>query len=138
MASAHALQASPHWLRSGGRNHFFVSTGFNHPATLFARMSPLSKLLRCSAVGRYKQFLFGYKRSAKSAVGICAIEMINRRERWSELRFEGRGREIPGAWRRITAQIASHGLKPEIGDCEATLKNIVSMCVEVRFEQRKG
>ena len=70
--------------------------------------------------------------------GICAIEMINRRERWSELRFDGRGREIPGAWRRITAQIASHGLKPEIGDCEATLKNIVSMCVEVRFEQRKG
>ena len=56
--------------------------------------------------------------------------MVNRRERWSELRFDERGNEVVGAWRMISAQIASHGLKPEIDDCDGTLKNIISMCVE--------
>ena len=74
-AAARVLASSPHWLRAGGRDHFFASSSFNHPAPLSVRMNPLSKVLRCAAAGRYKAFLFGYKRSAKSAVGLCSIEL---------------------------------------------------------------
>ena len=75
VAASRALVSSAHWLRSAGRDHFFATTSFNHPAPLSTRMLPLSKVLRCAIAGRYKGFLFGYKRSAKSSVGICAIEM---------------------------------------------------------------
>ena len=75
LAASRALAASPHWLRSGGKDHIFASSSFNHPAPLAARMGPLSKLLRCAVAGRYKAFLFGYKRSAKSSVGLCSIEL---------------------------------------------------------------
>ena len=74
-AAAAALLRSSHWRRHGGRDHFFSTSSFNHPAPLSTRMMPLSKVLRCSIAGRYKGFRFGYKRSARSSVGICAIEM---------------------------------------------------------------
>ena len=73
-AASAALHASPHWQASGGRDHFVLSTAFNHPTSIVTRTLPLSKALRCSMAGRYKSFSLAYPRSAKSSWGVCAIE----------------------------------------------------------------
>ena len=73
-AASDALLASPYWRASGGRDHFVLSTAFSHPAPIATRTLPLSKALRCAMAGRYKRFALGYKRTAKSAWGICAVE----------------------------------------------------------------
>ena len=73
MAAAHAaLLASPFFRRHGGRDHFWASTAFSaHGYSLSARMAPLSSLLGCSAVGRYKAGPF----TRFSAVGSCVVEV---------------------------------------------------------------
>ena len=73
MASARtALQASQHWRAHGGRDHIWASTAFSaHSYTLEKRMQPLSGLLSCSAVGRYKAGPF----SRASAGGACVVEV---------------------------------------------------------------
>ena len=69
------LLASPHWRRSGGNDHIFASTAYNHPSHMSDRMLPLSKALRCSITGRYRQFEFGDKRTKHSSGGICSITL---------------------------------------------------------------
>ena len=73
MAAAHgALLASPHWRAHGGRDHVWATTAFSaHGYSLEKRMQPLSSLLACSAVGRYKAGPF----SRASAGGACVVEI---------------------------------------------------------------
>ena len=71
-AARDALLASPHWHAHGGRDHFWASTAFSaHSYTLERRMAPLSKVLGCSTVGRYKAGPF----ARPSRVGECVIEI---------------------------------------------------------------
>ena len=71
-AARDALLASPHWHAHGGRDHFWASTAFSaHSYTLERRMAPLSKMLGCSTVGRYKAGPF----ARPSRVGECVIEI---------------------------------------------------------------
>jgi hypothetical protein len=71
-AARDALLASPHWHAHGGRDHFWASTAFSaHSYTLERRRAPLSKMLGCSTVGRYKAGPF----ARPSRVGECVIEI---------------------------------------------------------------
>ena len=73
MQAAHdALLASTHWQAHGGRDHVWASTAFSaHSYSLEKRMQPLSKLLGCSAVGRYKAGPFVHA----SRVGECVVDV---------------------------------------------------------------
>ena len=74
-AATSVLLASPYWRRRGGSDHFFASTAYNHPSPMAYRMAPLNKALRCAIAGRYREFLFADKHSAKSAVGLCTVTL---------------------------------------------------------------
>jgi len=79
--AAEALAASPHWRRHGGRDHFVLSTAYNHPTSIVSRTFPLAKALRCSMAGRYKSFSIGYMRSAKSSWGVVSQPSENEPKR---------------------------------------------------------
>ena len=65
------LRAAPFRAR-GGRDHVWATTAFSaHGYSLTGRMSPLSALLTCSSVGRYKSGPF----SRTSAGGACVVEV---------------------------------------------------------------
>jgi hypothetical protein len=71
-AARDALLASPHFRAHGGRDHVWASTAFSaHGYSMASRMSPLSSLLGCSAVGRYKAGPF----TRSSAVGSCVVQV---------------------------------------------------------------
>ena len=72
VAARDALLASPFYLAHAGRDHIWGTTAFSaHGSSLSSRMAPLSSLLGCSAVGRYKAGGF----SRKSAGGGCVVEV---------------------------------------------------------------
>ena len=72
LAARSALLASPHWRVHGGRDHIWATSAFSaHGYTLQKRMAPLSSMLSCSAVGRYKAGPFG----RGSAGGACVVEV---------------------------------------------------------------
>lgn len=89
-----ALVASPYWRAHGGRDHAWATTAFSaHSYTLEKRMVPLSSLLGCSIVGRYKAGPF----ARASAGGSCVIEvpyqasLLVTRAAWLAAGGNGRG-----------------------------------------------
>ena len=70
-AALAALTASPAWMRCGGCDHFWASSGTSSTHDLLQRrMRPLDRALRCSMVGRHK--VGSVARSSR--VGGCTLE----------------------------------------------------------------